>query len=107
MNLNAAQKKAIRNALARAPKASMLGGNDRTESKTEGLAAVNEALGRAGFYLEMVIGDLFIGEKGSRLLRIAQNDTEQPVENCGISYTWENLNRDGETPRYELIVYLS
>lgn len=109
--LLAPEKKAINRALNTSVYRDVFAGNSRQLSKTAGLSMVNKALEGTGFHLEMVTGDIMLGNKGHRNLGIARDavDGGDPVhiDNAAISYTWENLSTDELKPNYELIIYLA
>lgn len=90
-----------------------LDGNGRFESVSKGLHAVTDVLSALDFNLDMVSGDMILGEKGQRNLSFRRaNDpgadpfTEKPeIRNSRIAFVWENLAGPGEDPRYEILVY--
>jgi hypothetical protein len=90
-------------------------GNGRFEKKEHGIQAVSQALSSLGFQLDMVSGDLIMGEKGSRTLRFRRANaqgqdpfTEQPaIENSYIVFNWENLSGPGQPARFEVQCYAS
>lgn len=92
-----------------------LDGNGRFQSVSQGLRAVTDALSSLGFNLDMVTGDMVLGEKGQRQLSFRRtNDpgadpfTEKPmIKNSRIAFVWENLSGEGATPRYEILAYPS
>jgi hypothetical protein len=113
--LSSKEKKSISTELAKHPE---LSGNkkfNRQGGKSEALSIINKALNSCGFELDMVTGDLLLGEKGSRLLRISKSEVEsfgrkmpsESVYNSGISFSWENLNSDKFNPNIEIIAYLT
>lgn len=90
-----------------------LDGNGRFEKKEHGLHAITRALDTLGFQLDMVTADIIMGDKGQRNLTFRRkNDegadpfTEKPeIINSRIAFIWENLAREGQTPRYEILAY--
>jgi len=97
-----------------------LDGNGRFEKKEHGLAAVTQALSTLGFQLDMVSGDMIMGDKGMRnfVFRRANDPgqdafTEKPeITNSRIVFNWERM--DGPTHQYpnsphvfEILVYAS
>ncbi len=96
----------------------ILGGNKRVDSKGQGISEVTRVLDEAGYSLDMVAGDLLLGDHGTRLLSFRKANaegadpfSEEPqYENCRVSFTWENINSNcphGSLPRYEILAYLS
>ena len=92
-----------------------LDGNSRFEKKEQGLQAITSALQPLGFQLDMVSGDMIMGDKGSRnflfrLINIPGQDpfTEPPeISNSRIIFTWENLGQPGQPARFEILAYAS
>ena len=92
-----------------------LDGNGRFEKKEHGLAAVSNALSTLGFQLDMVSGDMIMGDKGSRnfIYRRVNSPgqdtfTEQPeISNSRIAFTWENLSGQGQSAKFEVLAYAS
>lgn len=97
-----------------------LDGNGRFEKKEQGLAAVTNALSALGFQLDMVSGDMIMGDKGARnfIFRRANDQgqdpyTEKPeITNSRITFNWERM--DGPTHQYpnsphafEILAYAS
>jgi len=97
-----------------------LDGNGRFEKKEHGLSAITDALSSLGFELNMVSGDLIMGDKGQRNLPFRRaNDpgadpfTDKPeIENSRIVFVWERM--DGPTFQYsnapskfEILAYAS
>jgi len=83
-----------------------LDGNGRFEKKELGLAAVTKILSVLGFQLDMVTGDLIMGDKGYRNFTFRRaNDpdqdpfTEKPeISNSYIVFNWERM--DGPTHQH-------
>ena len=95
----------------------MLGGNLKVDSISKGLQEVGNILDSCGYNLEMVTGDMIMGEKGSILLAFSRK-TDNPfiegveIENSRISFSWENLespDKDGfqSKKKYEILAYLT
>ena len=92
-----------------------LDGNKRFESVSKGLHAVTSVLHAMGFNLDMVSGDMIMGQKGQRNLTFRRSNdegadpfTEKPeIKNSRIAFVWENLSNEGQTPRYEILAYPS
>jgi hypothetical protein len=109
-----------RNKIGAAFKKLGLDGNGRFEKKERGLAAITSALSSLGFQLDMVSGDIIMGDKGNRALPFRRvNDpgadpfSEKPmIENSRISFSWERM--DGPSSQYpnapskfEIVAYAS
>jgi len=95
----------------------MLGGNLKVDSISKGLQEVGNILDSCGYNLEMVTGDMIMGEKGSILLKFSRK-TDNPfiegveIENSRISFSWENIespDKDGfqSKKKYEILAYLT
>lgn len=92
-----------------------LDGNGRFEKVSLGLRAVTNALSDLGFNLDMVSGDLILGDRGNRTFTFRrQNDegqdifTEKPeITNSRIVFVWENLAAEGQPKRFEVLAYAS
>ena len=95
----------------------MLGGNMKVDSISKGLHEVGNILNSCGYNLEMVTGDMIMGEKGNILLKFSRK-TDNPfiegieIENSRISFAWENLelpDKDGfqSKKKYEILAYLT
>ena len=86
-------------------------GLDRTKTKGEAISALCCLLDRFGFNLQMVPGDIIMGDHGQRNLSFSRHDEEQSVENATIHFGWENLSgsfwTDHNSKRYEFIAYVS
>lgn len=98
----------ISNALHTKPE---LGGTIKLDKKEKALTIINDVLSKIGYQLDMVSGDILLGDKGTRLLpyrrQIKSEDpfTEGPeIENSRISFTWENLGTP-EQKKFEIIAY--
>lgn len=83
-----------------------LKGLKKLESFKSTLGMISKSLDAAGFELDMVTGDILLGQKGTRLLTFSKKGGES-VGNSRISFTWENLSGDQFNPRYEVIAYVS
>ena len=92
-----------------------LDGNGRFGNPSKAVSVLGGALKDVGFHLDMVHGDLILGDKGHRLLvfrRTGENVSpleEHPeVVNSRISFSWEKLGYDNEGhPKYEVLCYPS
>jgi hypothetical protein len=77
------------------------------------LTIITQALDVVGFQLDMVTGDLLLGEKGQRLLPYSRKSIDPKtdpiqIQNSRISFTWENMNPDKFGPKnIEIIAYPS
>ncbi len=104
-----------RNKLAQGFKVAKLDGNGRFQKKEHGLQAVSKVLSAFGFQLDMVSGDLIMGDKGQRMFVFRRANaegqdpyTEQPeIANSRIVFVWENLARPGQPAQFEILVYAS
>ena len=105
------EKKAIHKKMAEVG----LDGNGRFGNPSKAVSVLGGALKDVGFHLDMVHGDLILGDKGHRLLvfrRTGENVSpleEHPeVVNSRISFSWEKLGYDNEGhPKYEVLCYPS
>ena len=105
------EKKAIHKKMAEVG----LDGNGRFGNPSKAVSVWGGALKDVGFHLDMVHGDLILGDKGHRLLvfrRTGENVSpleEHPeVVNSRISFSWEKLGYDNEGhPKYEVLCYPS
>ena len=105
------EKKAIHKKMAEVG----LDGNGRFGNPSKAVSVLGGALKDVGFHLDMVHGDLILGDKGHRLLvfrRTGENVSpleEHPeVVNSRISFSWEKLGYDNEGhPNYEVLCYPS
>ena len=95
-----------------------LGGNIKLDKKEKALSIITKILNDFGFSLDMVSGDMLMGEKGNRLLTFRVNTSGEDqfsegleVTNSRVSFTWENMERpqldSGKSPRWEVIAYLT
>jgi hypothetical protein len=92
-----------------------LKGLKKLESFKSALGLISKSLDAAGFELDMVTGDILLGQKGTRLLTFSKSEVEsfgrkmpsESVVNSRINFTWENLSGDQFNPRYEVIAYVS
>lgn len=109
--LNARERKAV-NATIGARKE--LDGNIKHTGASKALAVLSSCLDAHGLVLDMVTGDMLMGEKGSRHLTISRRAPEGSdpftpgvqIENSRVCFTWENLGTQF-APRVEVIAYLS
>jgi hypothetical protein len=100
MNITQAQKTRITRELL---KFDILRGLDRSKSKGYAISKIAEALGKAGFFLDTVTGDILLGDGGSRFLAIRWGLNCVQVENASIYFVWEKLDDD----RMEFLAYVS
>lgn len=94
-----------------------LDGNGRFEKKEQGLAAVTSVLDQMGFQLDMVSGDMIMGDKGNRTFIFRRkNDpgqdpfSEKPeISNSRIAFVWENMGSSSPdaSSRFEILAYAS
>jgi hypothetical protein len=95
-----------------------LGGNIKLDKKEKALTTINLILNEFGFELDMVTGDILMGEKGGRLLTFRKKTSgEDPfsegpeVINSKISFNWENMERpqmeSNKFPRWEVVAYVT
>lgn len=87
---------------------------DREGGKSSAIGLIGSILDKCGFTLDMVSGDLILGQKGNRLLsfrkKVESNDPfveGLEVVNSRISFTWENLSNDQYKPNYQILAYVS
>lgn len=85
---------------------------DREGGKTLAVQLISRCLEEVGFQLDMVTGDMLIGEKGNRLLPYSKvsfepNTEASPVGNSRINFAWENLSGGKFNPSYEIIAYVT
>ena len=87
----------------------VLGGTKKIESVGRAITIITNALQNVGFHLNMVTGDILLGDKGSRLLSYTKKSTnpdpfiEGPeVVNSRISITWEKMSNG-----FEIIAYVT
>jgi len=86
-----------------------LGGNKKLESLRQGLSIIHKCLDELGYELDMVTGDMLLGQSGSRNLpyrRKDPNGNSREIENSRIAFSWTNLG-DEFNKRYEIIAYPS
>lgn len=103
-----------RNKISMAFKKLGLDGNGRFEKKEHGLRAVSEALQSLGFQLDMVSGDIIMGDKGQRNLIFRRVNSpgqdqfsENPeIRNSRIAFVWELMDRP-PSPKFEILAYAS
>jgi hypothetical protein len=94
-----------RNAIGSAFAKAGVDGNGRFTSVGKGLSAVAFALDSVGFNLDMVSGDLVLGDKGSRMLPFRRKSPDATVElpeikNSRIVFNWEKLEDNFEIQCY-------
>ena len=93
----------------------VLGGNVKVSKPSEALKFIQQALDKVGFQLDMVSGDMLLGDKGSRLLpysRTPVNPTDEgeQVGNSRISFTWEATSvspTNSLDKKFEVTVYVT
>ena len=110
MRLTSSTRRNLSKAIHASP---VLTGNQKVHKPGAAISALAAACTAAGFTLDMVSGDLLLGDKGTRHLpfRAALPEGADPftegeaVETC-IVFVWENLGRgrDGQ-PEFEIIAY--
>jgi hypothetical protein len=104
------ERKRISNEFHKHPE---LGGTKKVDSLGKVLTIITQALDVVGFQLDMVTGDLLLGEKGQRLLPYSRKSIDPKtdpiqIQNSRISFTWENMNPDKFGPKnIEIIAYPS
>lgn len=89
-----------------------LDGNGRFRSVSQAVGVANQALKTVGFDLDMVSGDMILGEKGGRMLSFRYSNAEgadpfsenPEIENSRVSFNWEDLGRD---TGFEVVAYAS
>jgi hypothetical protein len=93
---------------------SILKGIQKVRKPSEGVSEVNKILDNLGYTLDMVSGDILLGDQNTRHLSFRKKWTgedpfnEHPqIENSRIVFTWENLERPGRNPSIEIIAYAS
>lgn len=106
-----------RNKIGKAFAAAGLDGNGHFEKKEHGLQAITKVLDSLGFQLDMVSGDIIMGDQGSRNLTFRRkNDAGQDpftekeeIGNSRIVFTWYNRAPQGSMGRadYEILSYAS
>jgi hypothetical protein len=100
-----------RNKIGMVFKKAGLDGNGRFEKKEAGLAAVTTALSSLGFSLDMVTGDMLMGDQGSRNFIYRRKNaegqdpfTEGPeITNSRIVFNWTLL----APGKFEILAYAS
>lgn len=93
----------------------VLGGNIKVSKPSEALAFLHRALHAVGFELDMVTGDILLGDKGSRLLPFSRtpvnpSDDGESIENSRISFTWEVTSvspTNSLDKKFEVTVYVT
>lgn len=93
----------------------ILDGNVKVQSVGRGISALAGALDKAGFILDMVSGDLLLGDRGNRDLTFRRKNlpdadpfSEQPAFETRVHFVWENVgDRSHEQKRFEIIAYLT
>jgi hypothetical protein len=98
--INAAERKKISNELHKYP---VLGGNEKVHKPSEALKYVTKALDAAGFQLEMVTGDILLGDKGQRLLPFRRESSR--VQTREKQYVTHDMALDAEDPSLEGTLY--
>lgn len=106
--LDSKERRRLQNAIHADP---ILGGNQKVDKVSRAITPLTNALAKAGFNLDMVTGDILLGDKGSRQLRYSRKPVDgsdlftegEPITNSLISFTWETL----EPGRVEVIAYAS
>jgi hypothetical protein len=86
-----------------------LGGNKKLDSLGQGISIISKCLDELGYELDMVTGDILLGQSGTRNLsyrRKDRNGMSKEIENSRIVFTWTNLG-DEFNKRYEIIAYPS
>jgi hypothetical protein len=104
--ISSAERSKLANAFHKFPE---LGGNKKLESLGQGLSIIHKCLDEFGFELDMVTGDMLLGQSGSRNLpyrRKDPNGNSREIENSRIAFSWTNLG-DEFNKRYEIIAYPS
>jgi hypothetical protein len=110
--LKADERKAINNEIT---KHKELDGNVKVDSLGKALTVLTNALYKVGYNLDMVTGDILLGDKGSRLLTFHRKSTSPDpfvkgteIENSRISFNWEVTSTDDSgLKRYEVVAYAS
>lgn len=86
----------------------LLRGLDRTKTKGQALGAINAILNEQGFFLNMVPGDIIMGDHGNRSLPFSRQGQDQSIENASITFVWEELSGiKWGAKRWEFIAYVS
>lgn len=110
--LTAKERKQINAALHANP---IFGGIKKVYEARDAISPLAEALTSVGFTLDMVSGDLLMGDRGSRQLSFRRLHPEAfeehpMIDNSRISFTWEDLGygrNNAEAPSVEIIAYVS
>ena len=110
--LKANERKAINNEIT---KHKELDGNIKVDGLGKAVTVLANALDNVGYTLDMVRGDILLGDKGSRMLEFRRKSTstdpfmEGPaIENSRISFNWEVTSTDDSgLKRYEVVAYAS
>lgn len=105
-------RKKISNQMHKFP---VLGGNAKVSNPSEALKFIQQALSNSGFQLDMVTGDILLGDKGRRLLpfsRIPTNPSSDgdPVGNSRIAFNWEVTSvspTNSLDKKFEIIAYVT
>jgi hypothetical protein len=89
--INASERNKIATQLRSSP---VLQGNEKVHKPSEGIKFIVQALDKVGFQLDMVTGDILLGDKGQRLLpfsrrSVTPNQEGEPIQNSRISFSWE------------------
>ena len=93
----------------------VLGGTFKVSKPSEALAFIHRALHSVGFELDMVTGDILIGDKGQKLLpfsRIPENPASEgeQITNSRISFNWEVTSVSPKNPldkKVEVVAYVT
>lgn len=110
--LKANERKAINDEIT---KHKELDGNLKVDSLGKALTILTNALDSVGYNLDMVTGDLLLGDKGNRSLIFRRKSTSTDpfvegteIENSRISFNWEVTSTDDSgLKRYEVVAYAS
>lgn len=104
--ITASERRKLSNAFHKYPE---LEGNKKVESLGQGLSVIHMCLDDLGFELDMVTGDMLLGQSGSRNFTYRRKDPtgmSKEIENSRIVFTWTNLG-DEFNKRYEIVAYPS
>lgn len=116
--LSKRERDSIGNALFDDP---ILSGREKVRGLGVAVSRLASVLDKLSFSLDMVSGDLLLGDKGSRLLSFRRSlppgsdiFSEGPELESRIAFNWENLNRpltidglDKMDKSYEIVCYLT
>ena len=110
--ISASERNKISKQLGASP---VLQGNEKVHKPSEGIKYVVQALDRVGFQLDMVTGDILLGDKGQRLLpffrkSVTPNQEGEPIQNSRISFTWEVTSVSSTNSldkKFEIIAYVT